>query len=82
MSATKIIAYDAARDERHPPDNVYEFISFLQEQLALIPAKYRDTAEMDVFADLSWGDPVLVMRMTYSRPESDEEERMELKSAS
>ena len=56
------------------PTKASEFMAFWQSKLDEIPNAYRDTAEIEVEAEPSYEDSaVLSVRVTYSRPETDDE---------
>lgn len=52
------------------PDN---FLKYWTEKLDQIPAKYRNNASIEVEAMLDYTDPVISVKVSYSRPETNKE---------
>lgn len=56
------------------PSKVTDLKAWLDEKLAEVPAEFRDSADMEICTEDSYGDIYAQVTLTYSRPESDAEE--------
>jgi len=73
-----VTAFDEDKNYDLPtkPD---ELIAFFQEKIALVPEEYKDTAEIEIEAESIFDNyTALNIKITYRRPESDEEEKKRL----
>ena len=74
---TKIITVfkydDSSPSRHHPPENAVKFREWLNEKLALIPAEYLDTAEIDIGAETSYDCATATIAIEYRRPMTSDE---------
>jgi hypothetical protein len=78
---TKTISVFSTENGNSLPYNVVELIAFLQEQLAKVPEEYRTAAVFDADAHTDWdGYGYVATRITYDRPETDDEVLARLKA--
>ena len=61
------------------PTKPDEFIAFFEEKIALVPNEYRDSARVEVEADIYYDSTKLNVMVSYKRLETDEEENARLK---
>ncbi len=57
-----------------PPENLIALIAWLNNKLYAIPEPYRETAIVEMDAELLYDRPSLTYQISYRRPETDEEE--------
>ena len=57
-----------------PPENLIEHIKWLEEKLQSIAEEFRESAVVRIYADEGYGDPTLIYKIWFSRPETDHEE--------
>lgn len=71
MKPEIVTVYDFSLDNL-PPTNALEFRDWLDGLIESIPYQFRESATLDIEADIAWGDPVLRMVLQYTRthPES------------
>ena len=66
--------YDNHEWNQDPPENLIEHIAWLEEKLQSIPEEFRESAFVKIYADEEYGDPTLIYKIWFSRPETDNEE--------
>lgn len=73
MKTRTITHYESGWSSERP-DNLTEYIAWLEAKLAEIPEQYRASANVEIEACPSYeGSVVLEYRITYTRPETDQE---------
>ena len=58
------------------PKKPIDFIAFWKEKFMEVPEEFRDTARIIIEAETEYGDPVLNIMISYSRPETVDEMRI------
>jgi len=60
-------------DDKWPPDNILHLIEWLNSHLEKIPEQHRKSATIDFNSKMEYDDPSIQLRISYCRPETDEE---------
>lgn len=61
-------------DGEWPPVDAKEFIAWFNGKIESIPEEHRATAKIEIESKSSYGDSYANIKISYPRPETDEEE--------
>jgi hypothetical protein len=61
--------------DNSPPEQVTEFIAWLEALLAQVPPEYRSNTMITVKSDGDYDDPLRLLSVWYNRPETEDEAR-------
>ena len=74
---TTQIIYDNYKSPS-PPENLEQYINWLNDHLESIPEKHRSSAYVEIEAGEEYGSPTLYYSIKYTRPETKEEKNARL----
>ena len=57
-----------------PPNKPYEFMSWFQSKISLIPEEFRDSATIEIDSSTSYDSSHATIEIRFYRPETDAEE--------
>lgn len=75
MKKQKIVYLYDYRKEANPPSNLIEYINWLSSILASVPEEFKNTVSTNIDGITNGDYGVLEYTISYSRPETDKEEK-------